>query len=127
MIRHRLADSVQAVISQRLLPNKAGDGLAVACEVMLVTGTIRDCITDSERMDDILDLIHGGKEQYGSQTFDQHLMDLVHDGTVDFEQAKAAANSPSDFDLKMNLLSGLKGAASAVDAEMEVEVDGVTA
>ncbi len=134
MIRNRLAESVQAVISQRLLPTKDGEGLAVACEVMRVTGTIRDCIIDSERMDEILDLIHSGKEQYGSQTFDQHLMDLVNAGTVAFEKAKAAANSPSDFDLKMNLLGGLQGHLSGAGglsgagvAEPDDEVDGLIA
>ena len=104
MIRVRLAYTIQAVISQRLLPTAKGDGLVVAAEIMLVTGTIRDCIIDSERIDEILDLIHDGREQYGSQTFDQHLMGLVNDGIVAFEEAKAAANSPSDFDLKMNML-----------------------
>ena len=104
MIRARLAGSVQAVISQRLLPTAKGDGLVVAVEIMLVTGTIRDCIIDTERMDEIIDLVHDGREQYGSQTFDQHLMDLVNDGSVAFDVAKAAANSPSDFDLKMNML-----------------------
>ena len=109
MIRTRLADSVQAVISQRLLPTKKGDGLVVAAEIMLVTGTIRDCITDVERMDEIIDLVHDGREQYGSQTFDQHLMDLVNAGLVTFEEAKAAANSPNDFDLKMNMLGQGRG------------------
>ena len=106
MIRVRLADTIQAVISQRLLPTANGEGLVVAAEVMMVTGTIRDCIMDTERIDEILDLIHDGREQYGSQTFDQHLMDLVNDGSVAFAEAKAAANSPSDFDLKMNMLGG---------------------
>ncbi len=104
IIRTRLADSVQAVISQRLLPSLKGDGRIVAAEVMLVTGTIRDCIIDAERMEEIIDLVHDGKEQYGSQTFDQHLMDLVNNGWVAFDEAKAAANSPNDFDLKMNML-----------------------
>ena len=109
IIRTRLADSVQAVISQRLLPTLKGDGRVVAAEIMLVTGTIRDCIIDTERMDEIIDLIHDGREQYGSQTFDQHLMDLVNAGSVAFEEAKAAANSPSDFDLKMNMLGQDRG------------------
>ena len=109
MIRARLAGSVQAVISQRLLPTAKGDGLVVAVEIMLVTGTIRDCIIDTERMDEIIDLVHDGREQYGSQTFDQHLMDLVNDGSVAFDVAKAAANSPSDFDLKMNMLGQGRG------------------
>jgi twitching motility protein PilT len=73
-------------------------------------------------MDEIIDLIHDGKEQYGSQTFDQHLMDLVHAGAVGFEEAKAAANSPSDFDLKMNLLGGTRGGASSALAPDGEEV-----
>jgi twitching motility protein PilT len=109
VIRTRLAESVQAVISQRLLPAVKGDRLVIAAEIMLVTGTIRDCIADPERMDEIIDLIHDGREQYGSQTFDQHLMDLVNAGSVSFEDAKAAANSPSDFDLKMNMLGQGRG------------------
>ena len=59
---------------------------------------------DRERMDEILSLIHDGREQYGSQTFDQDLMDLANDGLVTFAVAKANANNPSDFDLKMNML-----------------------
>ena len=109
IIRVRLADALQAVISQRLLPIASGEGRVVAAEIMPVTGTIRDCIRDPSRMEEISDLIHEGKDQYGSQTFDQHLMELVHAGTVTFEVAMAAANSPSDFDLKMNILGGSQG------------------
>ncbi len=68
--------------------------------------TIRACIKDPDRLEEIIDLIEEGREQYGSQTFDQHLMDLVETGPVEFDLAKAAANSPSDFDLKMNMLGG---------------------
>ena len=93
----------------------------VAVEVMLVTGAIRDCITDPERMEEIIGLIQEGREQYGSQTFDQHLMDLVKSGIVEFELAKAAANSPSDFDLKWNLLGGSEAATVP-----ESEVGGFT-
>ena len=106
MIRIRLAESLEAVISQRLLPMKEGAGRVVAAEVMAVTGTIRDCIRDPNRMDEIYELIEKGRSHYGSQSFDQHLMDLVKSDQVDFEVAKAAANNPTDFDLKMNTLSG---------------------
>jgi len=44
-------------------------------------------------------------EQYGMQTFDQHLMKLVRDDVMDYETAKAAATSPSDFELVMQTLS----------------------
>jgi twitching motility protein PilT len=103
MMRTRLAETLQAVVSQRLLPRKDGSGRLAACEVMVVTGTIRDCIEDPARTHEIPDLIEEGREQYGSQSFDQHLMDLVRSDQVDFEVAKANANNPADFDLKMNV------------------------
>jgi twitching motility protein PilT len=73
---------------------------------MRVTGTIRDCIRDHNRLDEIADLIEEGRDQYGSQSFDQHLMELVKSGQVEFKVAKAAANNPTDFDLKMNTFGG---------------------
>ncbi len=102
MIRIRLSETLQAVVSQRLIPTGDGNGRVAAVEVMRVTGTIRDCIKDKDRIEEIFDLIEDGREQYGSQSFDQHLMDLVQQGKVDFRIAKAAANKPTDFDLKMN-------------------------
>ena len=102
MIRIRLSECLQAVISQRLVQKKAGGRVAVM-EIMPVTATIRDCIRDPERIDDIADLIAEGRDQYGSQTFDQHLMDLVQTDVIDFELAKAATNNPADFDLKMRM------------------------
>ena len=104
MIRIRLSETMQAVISQRLVQKLAG-GRVAAMEIMLVTATIRDCIRDPERIDEIGDLIAEGRDHYGSQTFDQHLMDLVHDGVVDFDLAKAAANNPADFDLKIRMFN----------------------
>ncbi|HSG49060.1 MAG TPA: PilT/PilU family type 4a pilus ATPase [Longimicrobiales bacterium] len=102
LIRVRLSESLQAVISQRLIPTADGKGRVAAVEIMRATGTIRDCIKDPKRLDEIFDLIEDGRQQYGTQSFDQHLMDLVRAGTVTFEVAKAAANNPTDFDLKMN-------------------------
>jgi twitching motility protein PilT len=105
MARIRLAESLEAVISQRLLPRADGSGRIVACEVMIVTGTIRDCIRDPERVREIPDLIEEGRDQYGSQSFDQHLLDLVREQKVSFPVAMAAATNPSDFDLKVNFLN----------------------
>ena len=105
MVRVRLSETLVAVVSQRLIPKKDGKGRAAACEIMIVTSTIRDCIRDPERTDEIFDYIAQGREQYGSQTFDQHLMDLVAGDIIDFEVAKAAANNPADFELKMRMLA----------------------
>ncbi|MDH5589813.1 MAG: PilT/PilU family type 4a pilus ATPase, partial [Gemmatimonadota bacterium] len=103
MIRTRLAETLQAVVSQRLVQRKTGGRIA-AMEIMPATSTIRDCIREQDRMEEIFELIEEGRSHYGSQSFDQHLQDFVNQGLVDFEIAKAAANNPTDFELKMNML-----------------------
>ncbi|MBT3327118.1 MAG: PilT/PilU family type 4a pilus ATPase [Gemmatimonadales bacterium] len=121
MIRIRLAESLQAVLSQRLVQKKDG-GRVAAMEIMPVTATIRDCIRDPVRMDDISNLIADGKDHYGSQTFDQHLMDLVKSGVVDFQLAMAAASNSADFDLKMNMFNDPAGGEKAGDGNMQDEI-----
>jgi twitching motility protein PilT len=101
VVRVRLAESLSAVVSQRLLPKKDGRGRVAALEVMVVTPTIRDLMLDKDRVGEIRDFIADGREQYGMQTFDQHLVDLVERDEVEFEVALAAATKPSDFELKM--------------------------
>ena len=103
-VRVRLADSLHAVVSQRLLPRKDGRGRAAALEVMIVTAAIRDLIVDPERTAEIRDYIADGREQYGMQTVDQHLMDLVADDVVEFATAMANATNPSDFETQMKTM-----------------------
>jgi len=105
VIRIRLAESLYAVISQRLLPTKTGKGRAVAAEIMINTPAIKDLILDGKNISEIRDFIVEGREQYGMQSFDQCLADLVASGTVTFEVAKAAASNPSDFELKLKMFS----------------------
>ncbi|MBM4194529.1 MAG: PilT/PilU family type 4a pilus ATPase [Gemmatimonadetes bacterium] len=100
VVRVRLADALHAVVSQRLLPKKGG-GRAAALEIMINTPTIKDLILDKDRTGEIRDFIAEGREQYGMQTFDQCLTDLVTNDDVEFEVALAASSRPSDFELKM--------------------------
>jgi twitching motility protein PilT len=113
--RIRLADSLHAVISQRLLPRADGHGRAAALEIMIVTSTIRDLIRDRNRTGEIRDHIAEGKDQYGMQTFDQCLMDLVEQGEVTFEVARGAASNPSDFELQLKTLRRRSRTATATD------------
>src|SRR3989449_10682277 len=102
--RLRLAEALQAVISQRLLPRADGKGRAAALEILIATGTARDMIKDPNRVPELQDYIRESREQYGMQTFDQHLMDLVGDGSVTDETAMAASSNPADFELQMRTL-----------------------
>jgi len=135
VVRIRLAESLTAVISQRLLPKKSGKGRAVAAEIMVNTPAIKDIILEGTRIGEIKDFIAEGREQYGMQTFDQCLTDLVMSGEVTFEVAKAAASNPSDFELKMKMFSRLpqepppqdiqSGAYSAQPESASVQLDGI--
>ena len=101
VVRVRLGDALHAVVSQRLLKRKDGHGRVAAVEVMLVTATIKDLILDPNRTAEIREFIAEGREQYGMQTFDQHLMELVQSDVVDYDSALAHASNPSDFELQM--------------------------
>jgi len=102
--RLRLSEALHAVVSQRLLPRADGRGRAAALEVLLATGTARDMIRERDRTASLHDYIKESREQYGMQTFDQHLMDLVADDVVTYETALAASSNPSDFQLQMKTL-----------------------
>ncbi|MGQ0641559.1 MAG: type IV pilus twitching motility protein PilT [Gemmatimonadaceae bacterium] len=105
VVRIRLAESLHSVISQRLLPRADGRGRIVAAEVMVATPTIRELILDGKRIGEIREFIEDGRDQYRTQSFDQHLADLVSSGTVTFEVAVAASTRPADFELKMKVLN----------------------
>src|SRR5688500_10741690 len=123
VVRMRLAESLHAVVSQRLLPRADGRGRAVAAEIMIATPTIRDLILEN-RIGEVRDYIADGK-QYGMQTFDQHLAELVASGEVTFEVALANATRPADFELRTRTLGGRAAqrgsepAASAARAPVE--------
>ena len=97
-IRMRLAENLKATISQRLLRKSDGQGRAVAMEVMVVTMSASEMIKDPNRTHEITDYLEKGREHYGSQSFDQHLIELYQSGTITFETAKQAASNPSDFE-----------------------------
>src|SRR5882762_7197840 len=102
--RLRLSEALHAVVSQRLLPRADGHGRVAALEVLLATGAARDMIRERERTASLPDYIKASREQYGMQTFDQQLMDLVADDVVTYETALATSSNPSDFQLQVRTL-----------------------
>ena len=98
-IRQGLSESVVGIVSQRLLP-RSGGGRVMGMEVLLGTPTIRECIKDPERTEEIKQaLMEGGAR--GMQTFDQHLVQLVMLGQMTQEDAMAAATSPHELKLML--------------------------
>ncbi|MBI5246446.1 MAG: type IV pilus twitching motility protein PilT [Elusimicrobia bacterium] len=100
-IRLQLATVLQGIISMRLIPRADGTGRVPAVEVLIATTIVRECIIAPERTKEITDIIAAGTSQYGTQTFDQALMDLYHRELITYEEALHQATNPDDFALKV--------------------------
>ncbi|MCW3029070.1 MAG: type pilus twitching motility protein PilT [Solirubrobacterales bacterium] len=97
--RSMIAGTVKGVISQRLVPGAEGGRVAV-CEILRMTGRVRDMIVDPAQTGKLVEVITAGG-YYGMQTFDQALFGHVKAGRVTFEDAMLVASSPHDFKLLM--------------------------
>jgi twitching motility protein PilT len=95
--RAMLAGTIKGVISQRLVPGADGGRVAV-CEILRMTGRVRDMIADPEQTGKLGEAISSGA-YYGMQTFDQALFHHVKAARVTVEAAMRVASSPHDFKL----------------------------
>ena len=93
----QLANCLQAVVSQRLLPEKHGNGRVLAEEVMLMNYSIRNCLRD-KKFEQIQGLIEIGLKE-GMFTIDHHLVQLVEQERITIEEA--FANCRDDTLLKI--------------------------
>jgi len=96
-VRARLAESLHAIIGQRLVARRGARDRLLATEILTQSPTVQDCIRDAARTRSIPAALEAGTHEYGSCSFDQNLAAMVRDGLVTVETAKAAATSPSDF------------------------------
>jgi twitching motility protein PilT len=95
--RSMIAGTVKGVISQRLVPGADGGRVAV-CEILRMTGRVRDMIVDPSQTGKLMEVIAAGG-YYGMQTFDQALYGHLKAGRVTFDDAMRVASSPHDFKL----------------------------
>jgi twitching motility protein PilT len=98
-IRGSLASVLEGIISQRLIPTKKG-GRVAGIEILKKTARIEQLIMENRDFE-IPDALFEGKEIYGTQTFDQHLLDLIKADIISEEIALEYASNPSDLKLKM--------------------------
>jgi twitching motility protein PilT len=96
--RAMLAGTLKAVISQRLVPTPDRQGRVATCEILRMTGRVRDMIMNPEETGKLPEVISEGA-YYGMQTFDQALLYHVQQGRVSMEDALKAATHPHDFKL----------------------------
>jgi len=99
--RLHVAESLRAVIAQRLLPRADGQGRVLAVELAFATPAVREVLADAARLGELRQVLADGRAQHGTQTFDQHLADLVISGKVAFEVAVVLASNALDFELQL--------------------------
>jgi twitching motility protein PilT len=94
MVRAMLSESLRAVISQTLL-KKNGGGRIAAHEIMMGTPAIRNLIREN-KIAQMYSAIQTG-QQFGMQTLDQCLADMVKAGSVSRSEAQAKATNKDAF------------------------------
>jgi len=124
-VRARIAENLRAIISLRLLVNKKDDGRVPAVEIMQTTRAIQECIKDPAKVSEIPNYIARGRPD-GMQTFDQHLLDLLHANKLSLETALAAATNPTDLQTQLELEGDNKSDnlnEKPDDSETTIDVD----
>jgi twitching motility protein PilT len=100
-IRYLLASTLQAVISQRLVRRSDGSGRVPAVEVLVTTGTVRECIVNPEKTALLHQAMREGVTTHQMQTFDQALMKLYQDGIITLDDALRASSKPHELTLRL--------------------------
>ncbi len=95
MVRAMLSESLRAVISQTLLKTKDGNGRVAAHEIMIGTPAIRNLIREN-KVAQMYSAIQTG-QNFGMQTLDQNLIDLVRRNVVSSAEARFKAANKDAF------------------------------
>jgi twitching motility protein PilT len=95
--RMRFSEAVHSIVSQQLLPLKGDKGRVAAVEVMLATPAVRECLKDSKKTPLVKRLMEDGHKELGTQTYEQHLDELIKSDQITEDTKRAAlatANQP---------------------------------
>ena len=104
-IRLMLANSLIGIISQRLVPRRDRKGVVPVLEILVNNPLIKEALLDPQKFQNINEYLEKGHEVYGTQTFDQHLLELYQKGWIDAKTVLEYAENPTDIELKMRGLT----------------------
>ena len=94
-IRVMLATSLQAVVTQQLLPACDGSGRAAAVEILIATPAVRNLIREGKGYQLASQMQSGAR--FGMVTMDQNLAELVRTRRISIEVGLAHASNPDDL------------------------------
>lgn len=92
-ITAQLANSLQAIISQRLIPSADGSRQVLACEVCIATPAVRNQIRERQ-FHQLLNEMQTGKK-FQMQTMDTTLLELYQRGEITYDAAVSNARDPN--------------------------------
>ena len=98
-VREMVASTLQAVISQRLVPRSDQPGRVPVVEVLINTAAVKECLLEAEKMNTINGLIADDRQAHGMQTFDQSILFFYQQGVISYDDAIQYASNPNDFEL----------------------------
>src|SRR5579863_5628468 len=100
-IRNRLGKSFRAIISQRLLPRRDGEGRVAIIEILKSTMRTREYVEKGENEGKtLLDAMRDGSTE-GMQDFDSEIERLVRNGTVGLDTGLAYSTNPGNLRLQL--------------------------
>jgi twitching motility protein PilT len=99
----QLAQLLEGVVSQRLLPTKDGAGRMAAVELMCATPTTRELLLHGKTRELYKALKEGS--YYGCMTFNQSLKSLLERDLITLEDALHAADNPDELKLELRGIS----------------------
>lgn len=100
-IRAQLANILQAIVSQRLIPISIGGGRIASAEILVATPAVRNIIREG-KSHQLEAVIQTGAE-FGMQSMDKTLVSLIHNGTITYDEAR---NYAIDLDETHRLMRG---------------------
>ncbi len=97
-IRAQLANILMAICSQRLIPS-IGGGRVAAAELLIATPAVRNIIREG-KSHQLEAVIQTGAE-FGMQSMDKTLVNLIHNGTITYDEARNYAIDIEELDRQM--------------------------
>jgi twitching motility protein PilT len=94
-VRVQLSVSLQGIVTQQLLPTADGQGRVVAAEVLVPTPAVRNLIREG-KTHQIYSALQTGS-QFGMQTMDTSLAQLVREHKITRELAEARSSTPEEL------------------------------
>jgi twitching motility protein PilT len=104
-IRQVLSFTLQAVVSQQLIPRVRGGGRALAIEIMVPNAAIRNLIRE-DKLHQLYSAMQSGQDHSGMQTMNQSLMQLYKDGAISEKDASDHSFVPDELEKMMKNLNG---------------------